>query len=111
MRVSSGDISLRVLERRPDHVLDAGGFGGFGDVLRLLISFAGEVFQKLVTAYTPCAPANAFRLSTSSRSALTTSAPAAASAFALSLLVSRVIARAPNRRWDRPDRAHEPAAL
>src|SRR5215471_21177587 len=61
-------------------------------------SFSAEkCSQKFVTAYTPSAPANAFfRLSTSSRSALTTSAPRAASAFALSPSVFRVTARHEN---------------
>ncbi len=61
-------------------------------------SFSGEkCSQKNVTQKAPYAPAKArFRLSTSSTSARTTSAPSAASAFALSELTSRVSARAVN---------------
>src|SRR5580704_2828353 len=60
------------------------------------ISLAGEkCAQKNVTPKTPCAPANAFlRLSGSSTSPATTSAPSFASSFALSEFTSRVIARA-----------------
>ena len=51
--------------------------------------------QKLVSAKTPWAPVNALvRLSTLSRSASTTAAPAWASAWALSEVVFRVSARA-----------------
>jgi hypothetical protein len=61
-------------------------------------SLSGERWsQKKVTQYAPWAPANAFfRLSTSSTSAATTSAPSFASSFAFAPFGSRVSARAAN---------------
>ena len=76
-------------------------------------SFSAEkCSQKFVTQYAPYAPVNAcVRLSRSSRSAFTTSAPRAASARALSLPGSRVIARQQIRRGSSGWRFAQPAAL
>src|SRR5882762_8041616 len=62
------------------------------------LSFSGEkCAQKHVTQYAQYAPSNAlFRLSTSSTSAATTSAPSFANSFALAPLTSLVSARAVN---------------
>ena len=115
MRLSSADMNLRV-SSSVDQItcFTPAALAASAMFLACWISFSAEkCSQKLVTPNTPCAPANAFfRLSTLSRSALTTSAPAAASAFALSLLVSRVMARSgkPAVRIGQ-NRAREPAAL
>ena len=105
----------RVFERRPDHVLHAGGLGGVGDVLGLrLFLLAGEVLPEVGDARRRRArrrtPSSGSRRRRGSPARLRR--PAAASALALSLLGSRVIARTAKPPFGSARIArHEPAAL